>query len=538
MLVESGARGLTVVAANPAAQKGGIAPGLRFADAKARLPDLASEEIDREADEKALRQLGAWMIRVAPIVALDPPDGLTLEVTGCGRLYGGEAALAQKVAALLKDNGIAARLALASTPGAGVALSRHGGTPVSLLAPGEERDGLSSLPVAALRLSDEASTLLRRFGLTRVGQLYGIDRRALARRFGARSVADSVLLRLDQALGERAEPLVPVIPPPDFRASQSCLEPLITSEAIGYGLESLSAALCDDLKAAGQGARAFTLHAFRADGTKAEVHVSAAAPLSDPAHLCGLFRERLDRIDPGFGIDLLVLHGFRTDPAGADAPPLSGDLAGGAVDIAALCAFADRVTARLGEDVVRVRQSSERHRPEDAERRERFTGTLPSPLSDPSSMRGPRPLRLLDPPERIVALAEIPDGPPRSFRWRRVVRRVVRADGPERIAPEWAHHHRLKSAPAPNGLDRRWLAPKLDPRADAGQIAKTKKALDRAMNDDPSQEEGTLQKNLPRARDYYRVEDPEGRRYWLFRDGLYDDGRGGVPQWYVHGIFA
>ena len=100
-----------------------------------------------------------------------------------------------------------------------------------------------------------------------------------------------------------------------------------------------------------------------------------------------------------------------------------------------------------------------------------------------------RPLRLLDPPERVEALAEIPDGPPVRFRWRRVLHAVRKAEGPERIAPEW------------------WRV-----RDDGSHAA----AL---------------------TRDYFRIEDEAGRRFWLYREGLF--GREtAAPRWYLHGLFA
>ena len=171
--------------------------------------------------------------------------------------------------------------------------------------------------------------------------------------------------------------------------------------------------------------------------------------------------------------------------------------------------------------------------PERAERQVQFIGDVPA-LATHSTAAGPRPIRLLSSPERITVMAEVPDGPPLRFIWRRVPRTVTRADGPERIAPEWWTHIAVpQPPPALRGQARQWLTPKMDPRADAAQIAHVRADLE-AMLDAPS---GPV-KLLPRARDYYRVEDAEGRRYWLFREGLYGDGRGGAPEWYVHGLFA
>ena len=531
VLVESGAHGLLVVAANAPARQLGVNEGLRFTDARARAPALVSEDIDRKGDAAALMALARWMIRLTPLVALDGEDGLMLETTGCDHLLGGEVAMMEKLGALLEAQGLPHQLGLASTPGAASALARA--APGTRLADGEEAEGLAGLPVSALRLSPAAGTLLRRFGLTRIGQLYGIDRKALARRFRSAAEADAVRLRLDQALGLRREPLSPLRPVPARTARLSCPEPIASSEAVRTGLEWLTAELCAQLSEFGQGARGFCLLAFRADGSQDMVEVRAARPVRSPKHVLRLFAEKLDRIDPGFGIDLLLLEAHRTGPMETGAVALSGDLAASDLDEVALSALADRITARLGEGRVEVADFRESHVPEEGEKVMAFDGALPAPYEF-MPVAGPRPIRLFARPEPVEVLAEVPDGPPLRFIWRRIVRRVVRADGPERISPEWWRHLAPPpAAPHPDGLARKWLTPKMDPRADATQITKTRARWEamQAPGSEPV-------KDLPRARDYYRVEDEEGRRYWVFRDGLYEDGRGGPPQWYVQGLFA
>lgn len=531
VLLENGAKGLRVAAANEPAQQLGVTEGLAFTDARARAPNLVAEDLDPVADAKALAALGDWMIRLSPLVAIDGTDGLILETTGCDHLYGGEHAMMEMLSSLLQRNAIPHQLGLASTPGAASALSRA--APGTCLKEGEEQAGLADLPVAALRLSADAETLLRRFGLTRIGQLYGIDRKALGRRFQSRSAADAVLLRLDQALGLRHEPLAPLRPMPLRSARLNCPEPIATSEAIKIGLEQLTREVCEALSATGIGARCFLLTAFRSDGSRSDIAVKAARPVCEPKHILRLFRERIDTIDPGFGIDLLLLEAHRTDAMETSPMALSGDLASTDMDAIALSALADRIAARLGEGAVSRVQPRESHMPERAEPQARFDGSAPIPAI-PSPTAGPRPIRLLPSPERVTVMAEVPDGPPLRFIWRRVPRTVTRADGPERIAPEWwTHIAAPQTPPSLDGQARPWLTPKMDPRADAAQIAHVRADLE-AMLDAPSEPV----KLLPRARDYYRVEDASGRRYWLFREGLYGDGRGGPPEWYVHGLFA
>ena len=529
-LIDSGPHGLYIAAPNRAARRLGIETGLSFTDAKARIPHLLHDDIDRNADKAALDALAKWMIRFVPLVSVHDQDGLLLETTGCDHLYGGEVGLIKDIGAVLAREGFAHRSGLASTPVAAAALA-HAAPSGTILETGDERNGLADLPVTALKLSETTETLLRRFGLTRIGQLYGIDRKALTRRFQSKSEADAVLLRLDQALGLRHDPMTPLRPAPSQSARLNCPEPLISGDAIRLGLEKLTQMLCTDLEAFGQGARGFALHAFRADGTLTRVEITAARPVRTSTHILRLFDERIDQIDPGFGIDHLLLEAKRTGVMEVNARALSGDLAASDTDPIALSALADRVCAKLGEGSVMLTQTADSHLPERAETLTPFVGDLPkTSLSKP--VAGPRPLRLFRTPERVQVMAEVPDGPPLHSVWRGLARRVQRADGPERLSPEWwTYTAPPVAAPSPEGTTRKWLTPKFDPRADAALIVSTRRGLE-------TSEMGIVVKQRPRARDYYRVEDEAGRRYWLFRDGLYEDGRGNTPDWFVHGLFA
>ncbi|MEL6211408.1 MAG: DNA polymerase Y family protein, partial [Pseudomonadota bacterium] len=309
-LVEAGAGGLRVVAANGPARSQGVEPGLTLSDACARVPGLAGEPIDRASDRAAHNALAHWMMRYSPLVS--PMDeeghlGIWLETTGCDHLFGGEAAMAEDISGRLTGFGFRHGLAFAPTPGAAASLALSGASPAPIASEDSLRDTLAGLPVATLRLSPETCQLLRRFGLTRIGQLYGIDRKALARRFASRDAADAVLLRLDQALGLRHEALATLRPAPDYSARLECPEPLLHLDGVRAGLETLMERLTGDLGAHGCGARGFRLKAFRSDGTLAQVQVRAARPVRKPAHALRLFEEELDAIDPGFGIDLLML---------------------------------------------------------------------------------------------------------------------------------------------------------------------------------------------------------------------------------------
>lgn len=495
ILYEKSARGLLIAAANATARAAGLRDGMRVSDARASLPGLVAQEISRDDDADALRLLARWMNCISPRVSLDGPDGLMLETTGCDHLLAGETGLVRALSQKLAYTGYAHRIALAGTPGAAYALARHrasDGAP-QILPAGAEQDGLADLPVQALRLSADAVTLLRRFGLTRIGQLYGIDRKALTRRFQSRQAADAVCLRLDQALGRRHEPVTPLRPPAEHACRLACPEPLTQAAGVEEGLRQLTEQLCADLSGMGIGAREFVFCAYHSDGQVSDVCVHAALPVCTPAHILLLFREKIGRIEPGFGIDLLLLEALRTGPMTLAGQPLSGEMATTQIDEAALCALADRISARLGEGTVTHVRLAARHPPDQAEQRTAFTGVPAEAAPLPPAGLGPRPVRMLAWPERVDVIAAVPDGPPLSFVWRRMRRRVVRSDGPERIAPEWWLH-------LPGGPDQ--ATP------------------------------------LPRTRDFYRIEDAEGHRYWVFREGLYDDGRGLLPDWFVQGLFA
>ena len=485
VLTEVGRHGLRVIAANPAARKQGVETGLRFADARARVPGLVAEPVDRPADGRALKALALWMERWSPSIALAEDDSVLIDVTGAAHLFGGEAEMLADMAGRLEQGGLSCRLGLAPTPGAAWALAHEGADRTCLDEEGL-RAGLDKLPMAGLRLSGETLVLLRRFGLTRIGQLYDIDRRALARRFHSKAAVEAVLVRLDQALGLRQEPVDPIRAKPDHSVRLPCVEALLHLDGVRAGLERMAPELCQRLQEHGEGARRFRLAAFRCDQSVVQLVVSAARPVNDPAHILRLFRDRLERIDPGFGIELLELEAAGTGIVRPVPRGFGGDFAGDEPDLDALSVLADRITARIGDRVVKILRPLESHWPERSEALEVYNGHLPVWDKPAPPGQAERPIRLFERPENLQVIAEIPHGPPMRFVWRRQVHQVQWAEGPERLSPEW------------------WR---------------------------PVQ--GPL-----RARDYYRVEDADGRRFWVFREGLYGDGRGGPPAWFIHGLFA
>ena len=485
-------RGTVLWAVNRQAGAQGLSPGMRLADARALVAGLVTAGAEPEKDRRGLERLALWCSRFTPWCAVDDNDGsgngdsgagLLLDITGCAHLFGGEAALVDKIAARLAGLGVEARLGLADTPGAAWALARFGAQDRRIAAPGATCAAIAGLPVEALGIAADDARLLRRLGLVTVGAVDGLPRAALARRFPCRERRGAVLARLDRALGRCAEPIVPVAPPPACLERLALPEPLIDRAGLDAVLARLMPGLTASLERDGLGARRLALWCYRVDGGVVRRAVATARATRDGDHLLRLFEETLGTVDPGFGIDHAALHAARVEPlAPAQLSLTNGGRRQGGVDL-----LVDRLLARLGAGAVCRLEPVARHRPEKAERAV-TPGRDPAPWSEAPAMpqRPQRPFRLFDRPEPIDVMAEVPDGPPLLFTWRRARRRVVRAAGPERIGPEW------------------WSGDR-----------------DEAV------------------RDYYRIEDADGRRYWLYRAGLYGDtGAQGPPRWYVHGLYG
>jgi protein ImuB len=478
-----------IVAADAAAERLGLHAGLALAQARAMHPALQAVEEDPETDTALLEKIAEWCLRYTPLLAIDAPDGLLLDITGCAHLYGGEDALAADLAARLEQDGFACSIAIAGTIGAAWAAS-HFGEPARYPC-GEERGVLAPLPLAALRLPPETVAGLARVGLKCIGDIVDLPRSPLTARFGA-----ELLRQLNRALGREHEPLNPRLPVAPYVAEQRFAEPIAREEDVLTTVLRLAARLEFALERRGDGARRLELTLFRTDGELRRIAAGTSRPLHDPAQIRALFVERLaalaDAFDPGFGFDMARLSVLVAEPA----PPeqIGIDASENATELDRLV---DRLSARLGARRVRRLVAQDSHIPEivGAALPAQMTGTDDGwrayrhycAEAEPA----PRPLRLLMQPEPIEAIAEVPDGPPLRFRWRRALHEVIAAEGPERIEGAW------------------WSEPGGHPSG-----------------------------NL--ARDYFRVEDKSGLRFWLFRAGLYRDLAPGAdaPSWFLHGTFA
>ena len=487
------ARGAVLHALNPAARALGLSRGQTQADALAMIPHLVCRPADPAADQRALEALAVWGERWSPAVTVDPSggglEGLFLDLTGATHLFGGEDGAIARIEQRLAAAGIRARAAMAPGPGGAWALARYGAA-TRIAADADVRAALAPLPVEALRIDDAALKQTRRFGLRRIGDLYPMPRAGLARRFRD-GAGVGLVRRLDQALGLTAEALIPTRAPSRYRGWEAYADPLTDTAGIEARLPGLADSLARTMEGEGQGARALTLTAFRVDGRTSALSVRMGRALRDVSIWMRLFREAgIERIDPGFGIDALMLSADVAEPV-VPVQVAMGE-AQQARNAEGRAALIDRLSARLGEASVRVAGPVGSWIPERAERWRPALAGAPPPEEGSGDTRRARPLLLLDPPEPVEATADLPDGTPAQFTWRRVLRKVSRADGPERLSPEWWR-------PRPDG-------------------------------------------RLARTRDYYRIEDDQGLRYWLFREGLYGADYTGAkderpPSWWMHGMF-
>jgi protein ImuB len=470
VLTVEGTHGLIIHAVTSAAAECGAKAGARLTDARALDPALIAVPANPEGDAALVQRLAKWAGRWSPLVEVDG-DGLRLDVSGVARLFGGERGLVRDVQVRFVALGLTTRMAIAPTAAAAWALARH--------APGicdaDVETTLSPLHVSALRLDAKTVRTLERLGLKTIGALIDVPRLALARRFRG---AENVVEALDRMLGRKPEPLTaaPLNPPP--RALLKLEEPANHPEAAMQGLERLMPSLVRQLQEQHLGARRLSLTGYRVDGSIAIASVATAIASREPKHLQRLLADKIAALDPEFGFDAFALTAEWTE----DLDPGQDSLVeepSGERDLARLV---DRLTVKLGPRRVRRPQAFESHLPERASGWVAVNSSLQAQLV---GRRLRRPQRLLDRPEAIDVIYATPEGMPRRFVWRCAVHDIARAEGPERIAPEW------------------WRQP-----------------------------------SCTRLRDYYHVEDAEGRRYWIYREGLAGDGRGGLPTWFIHGLFG
>ena len=404
---------------NGAAERLGLSAGMPFSDARAFCPDLQSRPADPLADRRFQHALRRWAVRYCPWVGLEDGNGLVLDITGTAHLFGGEAELLMDMRQRLSRAGISARIGLGDSRGAAWALAHHGegAAPV-----GTALEALQDLPVAALRLEEKTVTGLGRLGLRTIGELANAARAPLTRRFGP-----SLLMRLDQALGQQPEQITPLKDPPHYGVRMTLPEPIGIKSDVMEGTSRLLTQLCAKLKSRETGARVLALTLRRVDQDSQQVELRLARPMRDAARILPLFERGIGDVDAGYGIDQMRLEAVQVEPM--PVQQLS-HVSSGSKD--QLDDLVTRIGTRIGLENV------QRFLPADSHIPERSFLISPAAYSAPSSTWStirPRPLHIF-PPAPLIGTHAAPT-PPKRFRWRRMSFATARVSGPERIASEW-----------------------------------------------------------------------------------------------------
>lgn len=460
---------MIIVAANAIAEAKGINTGMALADARAIFPSLEVRDDKPDLIGKLLKRLAEWCIRFTPAVAVNPPDGLFFDSTGCAHLWGGEEGYVNEITKKLNARGYDVRAAMADTPGVAWAVARFGKSKF-VIPPGDHIQALLPLPPESLRLEPEVVWRLHRLGLHRISQFIRMPRPALRKRFG-----QHFMMRLDTALGQQMEMIEPVQPIEPYQERLPCLEPIVTATGIEIALEQLLTTLCLRLQQEQKGVRTAVFKGYRVDGKIEQVSIATHRASHNVKHLYKLFEIKLQSIEPALGIELFVLEAPKVEDNFAQQEKMWEDA--GSLEDVRLSELIDRLAGKVGMNAIHRYVPAEHYWPE---RSLKLVSVLQEKPTVPWRADKLRPTQLLKIPEHIDVTAPIPDYPPMLFRHKGKLHNIVKADGPERIEQEW------------------WI-----------------------QNGE--------------HRDYYRVEDEEGKRYWIFRLGHYHEK---IYQWFLHGFFA
>lgn len=451
----------------------GLRVGMPASKAQASVAGLAMIDADPTADAAALERLALWALRqYSPVVAVDGPDGIVMDTQGADHLRGGETMMVSGLVNALRGRGLTARAAIADTWGAAHALTRLTAAETTVVPVGGVIKAVVGLPIHGLRLPVDTIQGLRVLGIETVGELSAMPRAPLTLRFGP-----EVARRLDQLFGRVAEPIEPIRIPELVEVARCFQEPIGAAETIQKYIRRLVCQLSAELEGRGLGVRRSDLIIHRVDNTRQYLRAGLAKPVRDPVRLSKLLCDRIEQIDPGFGIEKIVLVAVITEPL-EERQVASSLVEEQVVDVTALI----DILGNRGQRLYRLT-------PVASDVPERSVARIAPTAQETGTdwtARWQRPPRLMAKPEAIEVTALLPDQPPAVFTWRGKRRRVKRADGPERIFGEW------------------WTRPS----------------------------------EMQAVRDYFVVEDEQGERYWVFRAGDGVDLETGSHRWFIHGVFG
>ena len=461
---------MMITEASTMAKAKGICNGMVVSDARIILPGIQVIDDTKDVGARLIKKLSLWCARYSPAVAIDNPDGLLLDVSGCAHLWGTERDYLKDIIHKLKAFGYHIRAAIADTIGAAWAIARYGKT-TAIIKQDDHGTAMSGLPPAALRLPVDITERLHKLGFYTIGSFMHIPRSMLRRRFG-----NPLLQRLDEALGHIEEALLPVIPVTPYQERLPCLEPITTKTGIEIALENLIVLLCKRLRKESKGLRKASFKGYRIDNKTEQINIVTNHPSNNPQHLFKLFELKIGTIEPALGIELFLLEALQIE----DVVPVQETFwtANNSMESKETAELLDSLQSKFGNNIIHRYLPAEHHLPE---RSTRQADALKDKPAIPWRTDKIRPIQLFKQPIEIRVTAPIPDYPPMNFRYKGKLHTIKKADACERIEAEW------------------WMDDGLH-------------------------------------RDYYGVEDEEGRRFWIFRLGHYDEEK--KPQWFIHGFFA
>ncbi|GGD71428.1 protein ImuB [Rhizobium sp. BK226] len=462
-----------VSAADPAARKAGVHVGMPAAKAQALFQGLRMIDADAAADAAALDRITMWALsQYSPIVAVDAPDGIVMDTEGADHLQGGEERMLTSIANRFRAKGLTTRVAIADTWGAAHACARATSRETVMVPRGETLRAVEKLPISLLRLPEKIVGDLRTLGFKTIGELANTARPPLTLRFGP-----EVGRRFDQMFGRTPEPIDPIRTAELVEVSRAFAEPIGAAETINKYVARLVVQLVDALQRRGLGVRRADLIVEKVDGTRQAIRAGTAKPVRDVAWLTKLFKDRTEKIEPGFGIEKMTLVAVMAEPL-EEAQKTSSLVEDEGVDLTPLI----DIYGNRGQRVYRVAPFAS----DVPERSVRRISAASDPIEAAWVNHWRRPVRLLARPEQVDVMALLPDHPPVWIMWRGKRRKVKNADGPERIFGEWWERNSEMAA----------------------------------------------------VRDYFVIEDDAGERLWIFRSGDGVDPETGNHRWFMHGIFG
>jgi protein ImuB len=456
---------------------------------------LQFEEHDPTADQRALQNLADWCQRYSPVVGLEstfPASSLLLDVGGSALRLGGERELIRRACCELAEQHLTIRAAIADTVGAAWAVAHFGALTNSLPITRSEfcaflivergaaaaTQALAPLPIEALRLDDDTTSVLHALGVRQIHQLLQLPRDGLATRFG-----DHLLLRLDQAMGDLAEPIIIYHSPPSLTIEHALEHPIGQLDALGTLVRQLLDRLAQRLRVQQRGvlqlecqlATAQSLDKTQSGSQPLAIQIGLFHPTASAEHLFELLQMQLENYRLPAPVQFVSLHANATAPLEQQQSALLNDLP--LIVPAQVTHLINRLSSRLGNHAVVTAQLQAEVQPESAFTYRPLTASR-LPKGPPTRRKPPgvRPLRLQPKLVALCVVSVIPDGPPISFDYCGATHRIACYWGPERIETGW------------------WK----------GAIVR---------------------------RDYFRVEDQHGRRFWIFRDLTNGD-------WFLHGVFG